>query len=381
MSAESHGLELGKEYELNIGSSFFTSKPKEAYHLMRYDFKPASIDTTRPAVFEVGENNQCTVTLPNVQDSGSGSSESTYKGGKKPCVKECVLIIDKVTGQITLERITSSIPLKKCRADKQSTMAKAHSEMENMESLEKSSGNIKKMLKGRSDKVEKKNPPPSKSGKDTTSSSSGSGVSGSGSGSAGKSSKPSSQNAPTTTSTPSVPTQASNMSLTSSNTLPSITGNATSSSTTVPVKQHPPSAGTVPPKRQMSSSDMSVSSASSDSSDSDSSDEGGDSLEKQLAATTTTNTPSKPPPPPAPSRPPPPAPSSLPPSKPPPPPAPKSVSSSFGKSETKIEQSPAKQITSSAPLAKEATVKGKEKSFLNTLQSDLQLSDSDSDSD
>jgi len=113
-STTNHGLNDGTEYELKIGSSFQPSKASESYHLMRYDFKPPSVDTTRPSQVEIGTNKECTVTIPNVHDSGS----TTYKGGRKPCQKECILIIDKRTGEITLERISSNMSLKKSRVNR-----------------------------------------------------------------------------------------------------------------------------------------------------------------------------------------------------------------------------------------------------------------------
>lgn len=111
-SSLNHGLTDGKEYQLNLGTSFQPSKASQSYHLMRYDFKPASADTSQPAEVKIGTNNECTVTLPN--DTGT----TTYKGGKKPCTKECILIIDKETGEITLERISSNIALKKSRGNR-----------------------------------------------------------------------------------------------------------------------------------------------------------------------------------------------------------------------------------------------------------------------
>jgi len=113
-SSLDHGLRDGKEYKLNLGSTFF-GKPSESYHLMRYDFKPASADTSQPAEVKIAASNECTVTIPN--DSG----ETIYKGGKKPCTKECVLIINKETGEITLERVSSNISLKKSRINKAPT--------------------------------------------------------------------------------------------------------------------------------------------------------------------------------------------------------------------------------------------------------------------
>ena len=46
---------------------------------------------------------------------GSGTSHTVYKGNKRPCQKECVLIIDHKTGEITLERLAADLRLKKTR--------------------------------------------------------------------------------------------------------------------------------------------------------------------------------------------------------------------------------------------------------------------------
>ncbi|RWS28490.1 ELL-associated factor 1-like protein [Leptotrombidium deliense] len=79
------------------------------------DFKPASVDTTKTASVEFVENNKATVTVPNVD--GSGNAYTVFKGSKKPHQKECVLIIDNETGEITLERLTQNIVVKKTRAE------------------------------------------------------------------------------------------------------------------------------------------------------------------------------------------------------------------------------------------------------------------------
>jgi len=57
------------------------------------------------------------VTLPHIDGHGA----TNYKGNAKPLpanTKECVLIIDHETGELTLERISNQIMLKKTRAEK-----------------------------------------------------------------------------------------------------------------------------------------------------------------------------------------------------------------------------------------------------------------------
>lgn len=76
------------------------------------DFKPASVvSASKHASIEVGANHQITVThLEN-----AGAPQSVFKGSQRPYQKECVLIIDKATGEITLEKLSTNIQLKKTR--------------------------------------------------------------------------------------------------------------------------------------------------------------------------------------------------------------------------------------------------------------------------
>ncbi|KAL9967991.1 hypothetical protein ACROYT_G026315 [Oculina patagonica] len=108
-----------REFELKLGSSFHSKGgPKTAFHTMRYDFKPASVDTTRPAELVVGDTNEITVTVPHVQDSGN----TVYRGSKRSCTKEFILVVDKDKKTFTLERIESTVPqLKKVRSSNQSS--------------------------------------------------------------------------------------------------------------------------------------------------------------------------------------------------------------------------------------------------------------------
>nr|XP_058958909.1 ELL-associated factor 2-like [Pocillopora verrucosa] len=119
MAAQSSESELefpfntSREFELRLGSSFHSKGgPKMAFHTIRYDFKPASVDTSRPAELVVGDKNEVTVTVPNVQDSGN----TVYRGSKRSCTKEFILVVDKEKKTFTLERIESTVPqLKKVR--------------------------------------------------------------------------------------------------------------------------------------------------------------------------------------------------------------------------------------------------------------------------
>lgn len=101
-------------HELVLGASF-DPKTRVAYHSIRYDFKPASVDTSKEAMVEIGEGHHVTLTVPHVE--GSGKTNTVYKGNKRPVAKECILIIDHDTGIFTLERLTNNINVKKTRID------------------------------------------------------------------------------------------------------------------------------------------------------------------------------------------------------------------------------------------------------------------------
>lgn len=113
--AEKLGLTLGVR-ELKLGPSFTNPKSSSgAFHTLRYDFKPASVDVSKMATVDVGSNNTMTVTVPHLD--GAGVPQTVFKGSQKPYNKECVLIVDKVTGEITLERLSWNIQVKKTRSE------------------------------------------------------------------------------------------------------------------------------------------------------------------------------------------------------------------------------------------------------------------------
>jgi len=103
---EAHPLLIGKSFE---------KKNDTAYHSIRYDFKPGSIDEERKGSLEVEENNSVSVRLPHTDGQGA----TNYKGSAKPAnTKDCVLIIDWETGELRLERVSNQILLKKTRAER-----------------------------------------------------------------------------------------------------------------------------------------------------------------------------------------------------------------------------------------------------------------------
>lgn len=64
---------------------------------------------------DVANNHQVTVTVPHLD--GAGVQQTVFKGSQRPYTKECVLIIDKSTGEITLEKLSSNIQVKKTRSE------------------------------------------------------------------------------------------------------------------------------------------------------------------------------------------------------------------------------------------------------------------------
>ncbi|KAM6954979.1 ELL-associated factor 2 [Lycodopsis pacificus] len=113
-----------QEHVLKLGETF-EKHPKSGYHTVRYDFKPASIDTTCEGELEVGKGEQVTITLPNLE--GSSAPLTVFKGSKRPYMKECILIVNHDTGEYRLEKLNSNIAVKKTRAEGSS---KIHSRLE-----------------------------------------------------------------------------------------------------------------------------------------------------------------------------------------------------------------------------------------------------------
>ncbi|XP_071803143.1 uncharacterized protein [Asterias amurensis] len=103
-----------ESHQLKLGRSFDRDRHR-AFHTVRYDFKPASIDHTKEALLEVGEGHEVNITLPNVESKGTAYTK--FKGSKRPLQKECVLIYDHRTGEFTLERLTCNMQVKKQREE------------------------------------------------------------------------------------------------------------------------------------------------------------------------------------------------------------------------------------------------------------------------
>ncbi|KAM6224553.1 ELL-associated factor 2 [Rhynchocyon petersi] len=126
-------LHIGsRERVLKLGESF-EKQPRCAFHTVRYDFKPASIDTSCEGDLEVGKGEQVTITLPNIE--GSTPPVTVFRGSKKPYLKECILIINHDTGECRLEKLSSNITVKKTRVEGsskiQSRIEQQHQQMRN----------------------------------------------------------------------------------------------------------------------------------------------------------------------------------------------------------------------------------------------------------
>ncbi|KAF7215358.1 ELL-associated factor 2 [Nothobranchius furzeri] len=113
-----------QEHVLKLGETF-EKHPKSSYHTVRYDFKPASIDTACEGELEVGKGDQVKITLPNLE--GSSAPVTVFSGSKRPYMKECILIVNHDTGEYRLEKLNSNIAVKKTRAEGSS---KIHSRLE-----------------------------------------------------------------------------------------------------------------------------------------------------------------------------------------------------------------------------------------------------------
>ncbi|KAL1787580.1 ELL-associated factor 1 [Sigmodon hispidus] len=106
LDREEHCLRLGESFE---------KRPRTSFHTIRYDFKPASIDTSCEGELQVGKGDEVTITLPHIP--GSTPPMTVFKGNKRPYQKDCVLIINHDTGEYVLEKLSSNIQVKKTRAE------------------------------------------------------------------------------------------------------------------------------------------------------------------------------------------------------------------------------------------------------------------------
>jgi len=102
---------------LNIGDSFLGSgnskSARAEFNTLRFDFKPASISSGSEAYIAESQNeNDFQVIVP-----GEGQKATIFKGAKKAIKgdKECLLVYDKKTKELRLERVSANINVKKTR--------------------------------------------------------------------------------------------------------------------------------------------------------------------------------------------------------------------------------------------------------------------------
>lgn len=97
--------------ELKIGDSLRNNGT--AFHGIKYDFKPSNEEFNESAIMEITPTNQVTVKYP--QNENEGTTDFMYSGTMRQFPKEYFLMIDHVTGEVTLERLTANIQLKRTK--------------------------------------------------------------------------------------------------------------------------------------------------------------------------------------------------------------------------------------------------------------------------
>ncbi|CAO1389544.1 unnamed protein product [Diamesa hyperborea] len=120
--------------ELKLGATFTNPNARNVFHTLKYDFKPASVDVHKEATLQTGLNNQVTVTVPHLD--GSGTPNTVFKGSQRDYTKkECVLIINRDTNEIILEKLHNNIQVKKTRTDSTKPGAAQQQQQSNPSSL------------------------------------------------------------------------------------------------------------------------------------------------------------------------------------------------------------------------------------------------------
>jgi len=97
-----------REHKLIIGDSFAGGCQ---YHSVNYNFKPRSIDFEKEGILETNDA-KCTIRFPTADVKKAGT---VYEGNRQKQEKECILIIDRQTNTITLERVTSRFQMRNNR--------------------------------------------------------------------------------------------------------------------------------------------------------------------------------------------------------------------------------------------------------------------------
>lgn len=120
----------GEDHQLIIGESCKTllgpkHKSDVQYTSLKYDYKPHRIDYEKQGILETSDaSTACWIRLPLEVDDSSQSSQSrassAFKGQRQDLQsngvsKECILVIDRESGTITLEHVTSKVDVKQTR--------------------------------------------------------------------------------------------------------------------------------------------------------------------------------------------------------------------------------------------------------------------------
>ena len=101
---------------------------EESYHSIRYDFKPASSNTSSAGSIDVDEDNRVSVQIPHER-----GGQTNFSGHQKESnAKDYLLVIDHVTGEITLEKLSSQIMVKKTRSEKPDTKSYSRDNTSNL---------------------------------------------------------------------------------------------------------------------------------------------------------------------------------------------------------------------------------------------------------
>uniref|UniRef100_A0A2P2IED5 Ell-associated factor Eaf n=1 Tax=Hirondellea gigas TaxID=1518452 RepID=A0A2P2IED5_9CRUS len=103
----------GKTRPLKIGRSFLENSnddDNEEFLSITYDFKPPSAEKSTTTL-ELGPDNNVSI---NVYQNNNDEN-TLYKGSVQEGSKDCFLIIDHVTGEITLEKVSNIIRVKRTR--------------------------------------------------------------------------------------------------------------------------------------------------------------------------------------------------------------------------------------------------------------------------
>ncbi|VDN03986.1 unnamed protein product [Thelazia callipaeda] len=116
-------------YNLKLGESFNDRREKSLYHTLRFDFKPKSLAGEKETFIAFGGNGDVQVAVP-----GEGDALTVFKGAQKSVKgeKECLLFFDHVTGEMRIEKLSSTMSVKKTRGNEDSTTIKLRAEIDRL---------------------------------------------------------------------------------------------------------------------------------------------------------------------------------------------------------------------------------------------------------